>query len=112
MKLTSIVTSEFTPDFKDKNIDTEKAKTYNTPFISLKRPDFKARFHPMWAESAVLLSWWIPWRYLYDFNKTEKAALSASRRQEKLTLQTKIKLDDKADDYMHITFKVTDFKVL
>ena len=32
-------------------------------------------------------------------NKTEKAALSASRRREKLTWQTKITLDDKADDY-------------
>ena len=30
-----------TPDYKDKKIETEKAKTYNTPFLSLKRPDFK-----------------------------------------------------------------------
>ena len=29
-----------------------------------------------------------------DFNKTEIAALSASRRREKLTWQTKITLDD------------------
>ena len=29
------------PDYKDKKIETEKAKTYNTPFLSLKRPDFK-----------------------------------------------------------------------
>ena len=26
---------------KTKKIETEKAKTYNTPFLSLKRPDFK-----------------------------------------------------------------------
>ena len=32
---------EYTPDYKDKKIETEKAKTYNTPFLSLKRPDFK-----------------------------------------------------------------------
>ena len=31
----------FTPDYKDKKNETEKAKTYNTPFLSLKRPDFK-----------------------------------------------------------------------
>ena len=30
-----------TPDYKDKKIETEKTKTYNTPFLSLKRPDFK-----------------------------------------------------------------------
>ena len=40
-------------------------------------------------------------------NKTEKAALSASRRREKLTWQTKITLDDKADDYLHMTCKLT-----
>ena len=32
---------QFTPDYKDKQIETEKTKTYNTPFLSLKRPDFK-----------------------------------------------------------------------
>ena len=30
-----------TPDYKDQKIETEKTKTYNTPFLSLKRPDFK-----------------------------------------------------------------------
>ena len=30
-----------TPDYKDKEIESEKTKTYNTPFFSLKRPDFK-----------------------------------------------------------------------
>ena len=30
-----------TPDYKDKKIETEKAKAYNTPFLSLKHPDFK-----------------------------------------------------------------------
>ena len=59
-----------TPDYKDKKIETEKAKTYNTPFLSLKRPDFKyvifkivevspwnpparqhSRFGPHWVES-------------------------------------------------------------
>ena len=28
-------------DYKDKKIETEMTKTYNTPFLSLKRPDFK-----------------------------------------------------------------------
>ena len=37
-------------------------------------------------------------------NKTENAALSASRRQEKLTWLTKITLDDKADDYTQYEF--------
>ena len=78
------------PDYKDKKIETEKTKTCNTPFLSLKRPDFKyvifkivevspqnppakqhSRFGPIppnvGAESAVVLSWWIPQRYLYDF---------------------------------------------
>ena len=36
-------------------------------------------------------------------NKTEIAALSASRRREKLTWLTKITLDDKADDYLPYT---------
>ena len=36
-------------------------------------------------------------------NKTENAALSASRRREKLTWLTKITLDDKADDYLPYT---------
>ena len=80
---------KFTPDYKDKKIETEKTNTYNTPFLSLKCPDFKyvifkivevsprnppAEQHsqfglipPNWAESAVLLSWWISQRYLYDF---------------------------------------------
>ena len=30
-----------TPDYKDKKIETEKTKTYNPPFLSLKHPDFK-----------------------------------------------------------------------
>ena len=30
-----------TPDFKDQKIETEVTKTYNTSFLSLKRPDFK-----------------------------------------------------------------------
>ena len=34
-------------------------------------------------------------------NKTEKAALSASRRPEKLTWETKITFNDKVDDYLH-----------
>ena len=29
------------PDYKDQKIETEKTKTYNTPFLSLKHPDFK-----------------------------------------------------------------------
>ena len=38
---TLVVPKLSTPDYKDKKIETEKAKTYNTPFLSLKRPDFK-----------------------------------------------------------------------
>ena len=34
-------TNTVTPNYKDKKIETEKTKTYNTPFLSLKRPDFK-----------------------------------------------------------------------
>ena len=42
-KISSIVSFEGpnTPDYKDKKIETEKTKTYNTSFLSLKRPDFK-----------------------------------------------------------------------
>ena len=52
------------PDFKYVIFKIVEVSLWNPP---AKQHSQFSRFHPMWAESAVLPSWWIPWRYLYDF---------------------------------------------